>query len=169
MRPVYIMLVGLPGSGKSTLRSYIVERWATPIVTLSTDDWIESLAKGLNLTYNAVFAQSIKGANNVLCNIRQKAMDAGADMIHDQTSLSSKRRRGSLLQVRRGYTKIGILCQCSEYDRQRRLAGRPGKVIPPNVDQGMRDAYTPPTLEEGFDAVALAQGCDNVLGAYFKR
>lgn len=169
MRPVYIMLVGLPGSGKSTLRSHIVERWGSQIVPLSTDDWIESLVKGSNLTYNDVFAQSIKGANNVLCNIRQMAMTEGADMIHDQTSLSSKRRRGNLLQVRRGYTKIGILCQCSEDDRQRRLAGRPGKIIPPNVDQSMRDAYTPPTLEEGFDVVTLAQDIDNVLEAYFKR
>ena len=74
-RPILYMLVGLPGSGKTTwlanqkdIHNYII---------LSTDKYIEMTAKCLDKTYNDVFFKCIKKPRKFLnknCNMQSKTI-----------------------------------------------------------------------------------------------
>ena len=151
--PVIYVLVGLPGSGKSTF----VEKFASAeeghYTILSTDNYIEARAAEEGKTYNDVFQAYIKSASADMAEHRKQAISARRSIIHDQTNLGLKKRRGILAQLPEGYHKVAVYFEIDEGLRQQRLTQRPGKVIPAHIDQGMRDAYVRPTVEEGFDEV----------------
>lgn len=147
--PIFIMLMGLPGSGKSTLRESI----PSDFLQLSTDDTIEGIAKGQGRTYSETFAEEIKSATVVVNDAFRQALKDGVSMVWDQTNLTKKKRRGVLSQIPPKYHKILIEVTCDEDERQVRLSGRLGKVIPPHVDASMKESYSPPDKDEGWDEI----------------
>lgn len=151
------VLVGLPGSGKSS----VIRKWnSDDAFVYSTDDYIEHIASLNSKTYNDVFHDQIKRAVKHMDLEVVSAFRDKKDVIWDQTCLNPKKRASILAKTPKDYTKH---CICivpprnqSEWDElQRRLANRPGKNIPDNVIESMARRYVEPSVDEGFDTVTL--------------
>jgi predicted kinase len=147
-----LMLVGLPTSGKSTfVENYIMDFGTLfNFVVLSTDHYIEYYAKQQNKTYNEVFDEYVKEAHRQMNRSLKDAIDAGKDIIWDQTNLSAKARKGKLARIPDTYTKRAAYFPITLEEALRRNQTRSGKVIPEYVIESMHKTIEPPTLEEGF-------------------
>lgn len=157
MKPQCIVMVGLPGLGKSTL----IEKLGLnedDVYLHSTDAFIEDHAKANGTTYDAIFADTIAEATRTTNIWLGGAIDDGIDVIWDQTNLGRKKREQIVRRMKQaGYD---VLCYCiippepghisDQKVWARRLNNRPGKTIPENVMRNMIRAFTIPTAEEGF-------------------
>lgn len=154
---VYYMLVGLPGSGKSTYFKMLRETYiqtGRPFVYCSTDDVIENYAEQHKKTYNEVFEDNIKVATKLVEANRDLAVKMAMDIIHDQTNLTTKKRKAWLDAIPDDWCKVAIVFEKpEETEWVNRLNSRPGKVIPEHILQSMESTYVKPTVEEGFDDV----------------
>lgn len=153
--PTLTVLVGLPASGKSTS---IPEDFKGFV--FSTDAYIEDAARHFGSTYNDMFADNIKAANQAMYGRLEAAIKKSSDIIWDQTNMAASKRKGILSRFPNTYRKVCI-CRVpprneSEWaELKRRLLSREGKSIPPHIVQSMANSYTIPTLEEGFDEVHI--------------
>jgi len=153
--PLYVMLVGVPGAGKTTFRETMFNQGYK---VYSSDLEIEKLCKELGKTYNELFAdyyiECVEKAENVL----DEALEKGYDVVDDHTNLTVASRQRRLRVIPDYYTKIAIVFNPPPEDEyRRRLASRPGKVIPEPVIKNMLESFTAPTTKEGFDYVAVIQ------------
>ena len=145
------MLIGIPGSGKTTWASN--QSWATRCVHLSSDKFIESYAESQGKTYNEVFTEYVKTATQLLTKQAITANVAGTNAIWDQTNMSIKSRKDKL-KLFPCYKKIAVVFATPDDDElARRLATRPGKHISDNVITSMINNFQMPTIEEGFDEI----------------
>ena len=152
--PKLYMLIGVPGSGKSTWIG--AQDWAGDCVLVSTDKLIELEAGRQNKTYNEVFKDYIDTATKLMNDDVRDAVAAGKDIIWDQTNTGRKSRK-SKLAMAKGYHKIAVVFATPEDSEwQRRLANRPGKSIPDAVLKAMATGLQLPTEDE-FDEVWNAQ------------
>lgn len=145
------MLIGVPGSGKTTW----IKQNSHNAVVLSTDDYIELVAKKHGKTYNDVFKDAMGGAMANLKRDLNTAIKNNSDIIWDQTNLTVKSRRDKLKQVPDSYKKVAVFFGVPN-DLRDRLASRPGKTIPEPVVISMINQLTPPSKEEGFDDIIYA-------------
>ena len=149
------VLVGLPGSGKSTWR----DANAKDSVVLSTDDYLDRVAAEKGLSYSEVFKQEYK---NALTNLNAECVTAvktRENIVWDQTNMSKNKRRGILGRIPICYRKVAVLFEVDPDELRVRLDKRAedtGKVIQDVVIQKMLFSYTPPSVEEGFDEVIVA-------------
>jgi predicted kinase len=151
--PILTVLVGLPGSGKSTS---ILEDFDGFVY--STDNYIEEKAAAVGKTYSEAFHDFIGPATKSMNDQLAVAIQQRSDIIWDQTNLAPKKRRGILKQIPGDYTKI---CVCRMPPRNEeemkeiktRLANRPGKDIPEHVIENMLRSFVKPSRDEGFDMI----------------
>jgi predicted ABC-type ATPase len=157
-KPVCIVMVGLPASGKSTRVQELLA--VNPeLFVYSTDNHIEQCAKQNGWTYDQAFAEFIESATKHMNEQIDIAIRSRQDVIWDQTNLSAKKRAKIINRMRNaGYR---VECECillpagdSQWeDWQHRMASRPGKTIPDSVIESMMDSFVRPTVDEGFDTV----------------
>jgi predicted kinase len=148
--PKLFMLIGVPGSGKST---WIRSRNHDAVIA-STDDKIEAAAAAQGKTYNEVFDAEIKAAGAAMREDVKQAVKDKRDIIWDQTNLTAKTRRGKMGQVPKSYERIALFFPTPDGEElQRRLASRPGKTIPAHVIASMLASLEPPMIDEDFDAI----------------
>jgi predicted kinase len=152
--PTLYMLVGVPGSGKSTwIRS---QAFGSDVHVASTDDIIERIAASQGKTYTQVFQQAVKPATREMNQAIAAAFSKEQDVVWDQTNVTAKARAKKLEQVPDSYRKVALFFPTPEAkELQRRLASRPGKIIPPNVMLAMSSTLEMPTVDEGFDEVIV--------------
>lgn len=153
-RPTLLMLVGLPGSGKSTR----VSEWRDQFdfALLSTDDFIENAAKEQGLSYDDVFSREIKRASHAMRQDLKDALSNDRHIVWDQTNVAPKGRKKKLKGIPDRYYKVAVVFDVDDAELERRLAKRAeetGKSIPPHVLRSMSDSFLYPTREEGFDKV----------------
>ena len=149
--PKLYVLIGVPGSGKSTWIAN--QEWAKDCAVVSTDMWVAMEAERLGKTYSEIFDEYMPKAVKLMANHVELARDKGMDIIWDQTSttLSSRQRKFNMLP---DYYHIAVLFKTpEESELTRRLAGRPGKEIPNHVVRNMIDNFDLPTEEEGFKEI----------------
>jgi predicted kinase len=153
MATLYV-LVGVPGSGKST---WIAQQdWAKDCVVVSTDNFVEHYAKEVGSTYSEVFDEYMPTAVKLMAEQVVQAREAEHDIIWDQTSttVASRRKKFAMLP---NYHAVAVVFPTPEpAELERRLAGRLGKTIPWNVMQGMISGFRAPTEDEGFDEIWTA-------------
>lgn len=154
--PTLYMLIGIPGSGKSTWLAKQAFDW-TKTRIISTDNIIERRAQEQGKTYSEVFQKEIKGATHQMNRDLKQAIAAGDDIVWDQTNLTKKSRANKLSEIPDSYRKVAVFFSTpDDAELKRRLASRPGKTIPANVVLGMRSQLERPSKAEGFDEIVDA-------------
>ena len=149
--PKLYMLIGVPGSGKSTwIKS---QTWTDNTVVVSSDRFIDEHAASVGKTYNEIFDDYVKIATRLMDNQVLIAQANGCDIIWDQTNTSQKSRKYKLDKLG-DYEKIAVFFRTpDEAELERRLASRPGKSIPSNVMRSMISNLSEPTKDEGFKEI----------------
>lgn len=152
--PKLYMLIGVPAAGKST---WIADQdWASDCVLVSTDKLIDIEAGRQGKTYNDVFKDYIDTATKLMNEDVRAAVEAGKDIIWDQTN-TGRKSRAAKLAMTPSYRKIAVVFATpEEAEWQRRLDSRPGKSIPRAVLKAMSEGLQLPTEDE-FDEIWTAQ------------
>jgi predicted kinase len=162
IKPVCIVMVGLPAAGKSTLVNRVIRDMGDHgdgVFVYSTDNLLEAWAADDGKTYNEVFNDLISLATNTMNRELDDVVRSKRSIVWDQTNLGAKKRAKIINRMRNaGYR---VECECillpagdSQWeDWRHRMASRPGKTIPDHVIESMMDSFVRPTVEEGFDAV----------------
>jgi predicted kinase len=154
--PTLYMMIGIPGSGKSTWLAKQAFDWARTRI-ISTDNIIDQRAAAQGKTYSDVFQKEIKSATSEMNQQLKAAIAAGDDIVWDQTNLTKKSRAGKLSQIPEEYHKVAVVFRTpDDVELTKRLANRPGKHIPPNVLLAMKSQLEMPTSGEGFDEIIHA-------------
>ncbi len=149
-----IMLCGIPCSGKSTYVETLknMKYWENAMI-LSTDNYIETQAQRMGMTYNEIFQDCIDNATRQLEIDFIEAKDNGKDIICDQTNLSIKARRKKLSKLPSYYRRSAVYFEISLEEVLERNKHREGKFIPESILKRMYHQFEVPTITEGFDHV----------------
>ena len=155
-KPWYILVVGAPGAGKSTLAKALVAKYG--VIRFSTDDVIDRRAKKLNVTYAKAFESAPFGAivEEMKIPIFQ-AVNMRNHVLLDQTSMTRDSRAKKLLWCGDTHFKICIdLCGLSVDQLDARVRARVragGRHIPRHIIADMLCKYERPTADEGFNLI----------------
>lgn len=152
--PKLYVLVGVPGSGKSTWVAN--QQWTDNCAFISTDMWVELEAERVGKTYTDIFHDYMPKAVQLMTNNVQLARDIDMDIIWDQTSttVASRAKKFHMLP---NYYKIAVVFRTPDTETlKRRLDSRPGKVVPYDVVEKMIEQWEEPTTDEGFDQIWYA-------------
>ena len=153
--PKVYVLVGVPGSGKSTWIAQ--QEWARDCSIVSTDHWIEVFARELGRTYSEVFELFMPAAVRAMSAQVALAQQQGRDIVWDQTSVSVASRAKKFASLP-DYEHVAVVFATPEpAELARRLAQRPGKIVPESVVQHMINTFELPTESEGYREIWTAQ------------
>jgi len=151
--PKAYILVGVPGSGKSTWISKAPFDWSNTVIA-STDTYVEREAKKQGKTYSEVFNDVMPNAVKHMTQTVINAIKNNQDIVWDQTSTSKHARAKKIRMLPDNYEIIAIVFSTpGQQELSRRLASRPGKTIPNEVIQTMINKWEEPTEDEGFDKI----------------
>lgn len=157
-QPVCIMMVGLPGSGKSTQAKLIRELHAENrvLVYASSDAYIEAKAVEENTTYNKAWAKYIDHADRAFHKTINDAIANKHDILIDRTNVdAASRSKFTKKMTERGYKLIAIVVECDPIELlERNEARKPsGRSIPEDVLASFAKRFQYPTTEEGFEVI----------------
>lgn len=153
--PTLHMLVGLPGSGKSTWRhAFVAEN--PDVCVLSTDDRIDAWAQERGLTYTEAFPQvPMKEFETAMHAEFQDAVASRRSVLVDRTNLSRRSRARFLSSLPKPYRRIAVVFDVPDEVLAHRLDERArltGKSIPEDVISSMKASFEMPVLAE-FDQI----------------
>lgn len=156
MPSVYI-LIGLPGSGKSTwCDRHFAANPGVDFVTISSDAMVEEFAAKHGITYDEAHGRlDWKSVNTRMKYQFRAALKDGKDVIVDRTNMSKKARKLFLKDLPEGYERVAVNFQITDQELRRRLDARAavtGKSIPDDVLKNMSERYVAPDREE-FDRI----------------
>lgn len=149
MSKIFI-LIGLPGSGKSTWINNNLDVIGDAVIC-STDDMIDEWAANHPdgpLTYSEAFDKAPRNdfEKRFFEDIAWAAKN-GLPIVIDRTNMTAKGRRRILSMVPESYEKIGVVFDVDENVLETRLSNRAasiGKHIPNMVISRMRSSYEAP-------------------------
>lgn len=154
-KPRLFMLVGAPGTGKSTWIATQPFDWSKTVVA-SSDGHIERHAKQHNSTYSNVFQNYIGKATELMHADIADAIQKEYDIVWDQTNMAANARRSKLKKIPDNYEKYAVVfLPPKDEEHARRLANRPGKHISPEVVASMISKFEMPSEKEGFDHIIV--------------
>lgn len=147
-RPRLIVLVGVPGSGKSTYAINKYKLGSNNVVWLSSDAFREQL-------YGDEACQNNPG--KVFEVMQQEAVNAlnkGYDVIYDATNITRKDRAGILEKVPKHVQKCCVVIWapieiCIERDKARK------RTVGKEVIDKMLKRFEAPFYDEGFDTILV--------------
>ena len=142
------MLIGVPGSGKTTwIKDQI---WMLGLTVVNTDTFVEDYARAQGQTYSEVFNDYMPKAIDLMIEQVEFARTHNHTIIWDQTSTTVKSRRKKFAELP-NYEHIAVVFRTPDApEHARRLNSRLGKTIPDEIVQDMINRFEMPTLEEGF-------------------
>ncbi len=160
------MMIGVPGSGKSTYIQNVLNQEKN-LISISTDEYIEKIAREQNSTYSSVYDTAIKDANNWFNEELRKIFKQSTDFVWDQTNINIKSRKFKLKQLfDQKYEVHAITFEVETsiiLDRLRNRATQTGKIIPESIIQSMLKSYQPPILDEGFSTITTVNSLGDIL------
>ena len=153
--PKCTILVGVPGSGKSTWHRNKYGDYTAPVV--STDKIIEDVASEYGMTYDEGFKGLIQFAEIIMWRQITSYLMRGSDFIIDRTNLTAKSRAKFIqkLKLHRYEIECVVFPQPEPEEWKRRLNSRPGKTIPQEALDRMVDSYEIPLESEGFSKITF--------------
>lgn len=145
-QPVVYMLVGLPGSGKSTFRD-------NKNLPFTSADWyIEKWAAEQKTTYNNIWKDFVDVATDMVRLDIEWFNSCSSSWIWDQTNLTPKVRKKNMNKIDDKFRKIAVFFDISLEECLARNEKR-DRTIPADVIVKMHGSLVKPTLEEGFDQI----------------
>jgi predicted kinase len=154
--PELIMMIGVPGVGKSTwIQNHMTKNPSKNYAVVSSDDIIEELGRPEGLSYAEAFKKFSGFAMKEMDRRAKEYFAAKRNIIWDQTNLNPKARKGKLAQAV-GYRKIAVVFSLTDAERERRYEKRKaesGKTIPAEVISNMLRSFQAPTKAEGFEQI----------------
>ena len=152
--PLLVMLVGLPGSGKSTAAkrlASVISSQGRPCEIVGTDAYLEAEAVRRGLPYITVFAEQFDAADAVMWRQAREAIRSRISVIWDQTNLTVSARRRRLRLFPRDYLRIAAVMPAADDEAwERNLARGPGRAVPEDAFNRMRAEFRRPSEEEDF-------------------
>lgn len=155
-RPVLLVLVGIPGSGKSTWAEKLMAASDRQFVVVSSDLVIDQLAKRDGITYSESHDKYLMLAIGIAERDFRESLAAGKNIIHDKTNVSRSRRETILQDLPNQYIKVAVVFDVPDKVLEKRLADRAkatGKSIPKDVVKEFFSAWQSPSKAEGFDLI----------------
>lgn len=146
MKPKAYILIGVPGSGKTTWAKS--QSFLADAAYVSTDTYVEDYASKMNSTYSEVFEDAMPMAVELMVQDVVKARENGKDIVWDQTS-TTRASRTKKFKMLPGYYMIAVVFR-TPANLAERLASRSGKIIPDEVVKSMIANFEAPSEEEGF-------------------
>ena len=154
--PEIIMLIGVPGSGKSNyVKQLIADYPEKNYVLLSTDDLLAAWGEAEGLSYSEAFDKYMKRADQQFKIQFRQAKNTNSNIIIDRTNLTTKGRAKLLSQLPKEYYKTAVVFNIERDELDKRLAKREietGKKVPDRIVTNMINSYRPPTNAE-FDEI----------------
>lgn len=159
--PDFIMMVGIPYSGKSYyIESMNLKQGKTLI---SSDEEVHRLASLSGQAYNDVFKDVVGLAQENAANAFIDAVKRSESILLDQTNLTKASRARKLVLLPETYRKVCIVVpQPTLRELEQRKLQRTSHNVPDGVLAYMREVYQEPTVDEGFDVVYYA-GFDDIV------
>lgn len=167
-RKRFVMMAGIPASGKTTLAKKIAER--TSATYYSSDDLRSEYSKGVGYvpTSKKIFKEI---ENNIVRNLRCEGFPDY--VIEDATSLKKKDRENILKLIKEGNDKKEwdvVSCAVvvlSPFERclmenARRVIENKGTVVPTEAMIKMLMNFQCPQIEEGFDEIYFVTNYSNM-------
>lgn len=155
-RPNFVMMIGLPGSGKSTMtREFLArENNHEKFRVVSSDDLVMELATKNHVSYEYVM-------ENVDFNLIVDEMnyrldyyvENGFDIILDRTNLTRWARQKFTRRFIGHYNVIGMHFNTDIDTILERNKSREDKMIPENILYNMIGSFEAPEVWEGFDLI----------------
>lgn len=161
-KPVFTMLCGLPGSGKSTYAKELAD--LTGAVICSSDAIREELFGDINSQTNndAVFSELHKRVKE---NLRKSV-----NVIYDATNISSKRRRAFLRELKNIPCIKECIIMAVPFDECCESNNARERVVPYGVIERMYKNWNTPYWFEGWDEIGIKFRDDyeitNVIGIW---
>ncbi|MCX7570935.1 AAA family ATPase [Tumebacillus sp. DT12] len=143
--PKFVMLVGLPGSGKSTIAPLVAVK--EKALLLSSDKMRQELfgdethQDDNGLLFDQLYARA------------RQTLKEGRSVVIDSTNISQKRRMGVIKQFERYVREVYYLATPYEVCRQRNQAR--DRVVPEAALLKMYKSLQIPALYEGWDEIHL--------------
>lgn len=147
-KPWALVLIGAPGSGKSSL---VREYQPIDATVISSDAILELLAEEQQITYNQAI-QNYFGFVVKMMNLQlDEAIKAGRSLIIDRTNMSIKARAKILARVPANYRRYAAVLSVNRVELDRRLAKRAAetnKEISASVVDELLDNFVFPSYDE---------------------
>ena len=157
--PKCTILVGVPGSGKST---WFSKNKTASMAPISTDNIIEFMGSLFGFTYDQIFKDSISLAEKIMWKRLEWNAERRNDVVIDRTNLTAKSRKKFIDYLKPyGYEFEAVVfplpgtVEFSEEEWFRRLDSRQGKTIPNAVLASMVNSAQMPSEEEGFTKITV--------------
>lgn len=157
-RPLFIAMVGLPGSGKSTVAKLLAEHvkagrgncWIA-----DTDSYIEQMAAQLGTTYQEVHRDRVHGkrAYRDMRRTMREAARQGISLVQDRLNHRRKARMKALGVVGSAHFRCAVVMPTSAEEAWQRNKRRCGRSVPCAQFLEMKETYEHPQMDEGFDAI----------------
>ena len=155
------MLIGLPGSGKSTwIKNFFAKGVSTQYAIISSDDLLMQWAQRDGVSYDEIHATHATDAGTAIYGKMLGCIKGRYSMIIDQTNMTKAIRESKLSAFPPEYKKIAVVLQVpmdvvlSRQQNHDRLDV--GKTIPREVTDLFAEQYEPPEETE-FDEIIVVE------------
>ena len=152
-RPTFYVMVGVPGSGKSTTIKKI-QKSDQNVVVVCPDEYRKQLGKSYNY-----FKEEGKIWNQLCPTDIKQSLSNGKSVIFDATNVAIKRRKSILQWVSKlDVEKVSVVVEVPLPIALRQNQMRdPDKIVPDHVIKNMFKSFVYPSTVEGFDKVINAK------------
>lgn len=156
VKPVFLMLVGLPGSGKSTY----IEKYYSSYHVHSSDAIREELSGDIN-------NQDIN--KQVFSTLHKRVKDdlvAGHNVVYDATNISWKRRKAFLQELKNINCHKECVLMATPFELCVQRNNERDHVVPYFVIERMYKNFDIPWYNEGWDSIVIAYANSDAMTQY---